>query len=436
MSSISPGLSISNTGRALPGSTKRGRGETADTTASATKRSKGSVLALLSAVAATSSTTVSSVAETKAAEIIQRAYRGHHARKVVANKWIEKQIIGDITSDNASRLFMEIAEGYRRPCHLKEVIMALIAAREKVDVKDNYGRTSLHMATYFGNTRAVKLLLKEGSNVDIEDDGGCTALHFAAYFGYTDIANLLIKAGAIVNIANSRGMTPLHEAVKKGELETTKFLLESGADINLKDSWGCTTLHHAVIDGHTAIVKMLLKAGSKVVIKDLVGWTSPDLAVKKERKEIGAMLRLIIYSGKPTLWETKTYLKEKLRGENYCCPITKGLLNQAVLCEDGHIYELASINNWLKENKTSPMTRAPIKVGIGLSLKGFIMEIKQESSETIQRVYRGHLARKGSTFSKKVSNKIKREASGEASCPTAGILQGPYRETTKMKLKR
>jgi hypothetical protein len=43
------------------------------------------------------------------------------------------------------------------------------------------------------------------------------------------------------------------------------------------------------------------------------------------------------------------------------CPITRCAISTPVLClQDGQTYEKQAILQWLRRNKTSPMTRAPI----------------------------------------------------------------------------
>ena len=47
-------------------------------------------------------------------------------------------------------------------------------------------------------------------------------------------------------------------------------------------------------------------------------------------------------------------------GNFFTCPITKEIIIDAVLADDGHMYERKSLEEWLVNNRTSPMTREPI----------------------------------------------------------------------------
>ena len=46
---------------------------------------------------------------------------------------------------------------------------------------------------------------------------------------------------------------------------------------------------------------------------------------------------------------------------DYCCPITGLIMRDPVLAPDGHVYERASIMEWLQMNLTSPVTGEPLQ---------------------------------------------------------------------------
>lgn len=51
---------------------------------------------------------------------------------------------------------------------------------------------------------------------------------------------------------------------------------------------------------------------------------------------------------------------------NLACPITLAPFQNPVYCSDGYTYEEEAINDWIRTNGTSPMTRQPISI-IGLN---------------------------------------------------------------------
>jgi hypothetical protein len=46
--------------------------------------------------------------------------------------------------------------------------------------------------------------------------------------------------------------------------------------------------------------------------------------------------------------------------KDWLCPITLDLMTDPVIAPDGHTYERSAIENWLKINKTSPVTNLPL----------------------------------------------------------------------------
>ena len=49
----------------------------------------------------------------------------------------------------------------------------------------------------------------------------------------------------------------------------------------------------------------------------------------------------------------------KIRDE-FICPITYELMREPVVASDGHTYEKAAIEKWLKQHQISPRTQEPI----------------------------------------------------------------------------
>ena len=67
-------------------------------------------------------------------------------------------------------------------------------------VRDNDGRTALHVAASVGKTKVVKWLLqRKHININAKDyESGYTALHRSLYYGRIDTATTLLQAGIII----------------------------------------------------------------------------------------------------------------------------------------------------------------------------------------------------------------------------------------------
>jgi ankyrin repeat protein len=86
-------------------------------------------------------------------------------------------------------------------------------------------------AAAVGDVAMLKELLVAGgltSAINETDDN--SVLSAAAFFGQTHAVRFLLKAGFCVNALDDKGMTPLMNAVLNGKVETVKLLLDEGAD--------------------------------------------------------------------------------------------------------------------------------------------------------------------------------------------------------------
>jgi len=69
----------------------------------------------------------------------------------------------------------------------------------------------LHYAVH-ARPEMVALLIRSGAKVNVKDDGGKTPLHLAALSGYVGVVKLLVEAGAELNATDKFGHTPLFDA--------------------------------------------------------------------------------------------------------------------------------------------------------------------------------------------------------------------------------
>ena len=200
----------------------------------------------------------------------------------------------------------EIAD-YRAPFravvhHDNTVLRRYIDMGKPVDVRDDHGRTALHVATFFGNHDAMRLLAAAGAdpnalesdfydmltiaavandletlnlalelgnrvdNVTSRYDG--TALIAAAHLGHVEIVQALISAGAPLDHINNLHWTAVIEAIVLGNggarhSATLKALVDAGANVNIADREGKRPLQMARERGYEEMIRILEKAGAK-----------------------------------------------------------------------------------------------------------------------------------------------------------------------------
>ena len=142
----------------------------------------------------------------------------------------------------------------------------------------------IHLASDRNDVKLASLLLSHGADVELRDEYGRSSLHRVAVIGHSgDIVKVLLENRVDINARNNRGETALLTAVRRcppGEPENYKSLITQllgwGASVNQSDKSGSTALHLAASRGALEIACQLLEAGANVNAPDQDGVTPAD----------------------------------------------------------------------------------------------------------------------------------------------------------------
>jgi ankyrin repeat protein len=141
--------------------------------------------------------------------------------------------------------------------------------------------------------RMAELLADDPGLVSAWTADGFTPLHLAAFFRQPEAARLLVEHGALVDVVarnDELRVTPLQSAVAARQEETAALLLERGADPNAQQRGGFTALHAAAQHGDEPIVRMLLSHGANRSLAADDGRTAAEFAREGGHADLAALL--------------------------------------------------------------------------------------------------------------------------------------------------
>jgi len=117
--------------------------------------------------------------------------------------------------------------------HVSVVEGLLSACSADPNITSDEGHAPLHWAARNGHAATVRALLAAGAEINKETRAGLTALHVAARYGQTEaVKELLRTSDCKLDAMDKLGETPLHKAVTRGHEEVVQVLLFHGAVID------------------------------------------------------------------------------------------------------------------------------------------------------------------------------------------------------------
>lgn len=151
---------------------------------------------------------------------------------------IVKLLLFDGSNANA------VEKDKKTPLHLAataghaQIVSTLLTAKAKIAAKDMDGCTALHYAARNGHVHVAAALLTSGRSkkVDERNVWRRTPLHLAAEHGQELVVELLLETHAKINAVDNNKDTPLHWACRSGHLGTVQRLLNwtHGEKVNLQ----------------------------------------------------------------------------------------------------------------------------------------------------------------------------------------------------------
>lgn len=108
----------------------------------------------------------------------------------------------------------------------------ITSVHQLINFQDEYGTSSLMLASQYGDVATLRLLLERRAEVNLTMRDGSDALMMAARDGRAFTCSVLIDAKAQVTAARSDGRSALTIAATYGHTDTVRLLVERNADVN------------------------------------------------------------------------------------------------------------------------------------------------------------------------------------------------------------
>jgi ankyrin repeat protein len=251
------------------------------------------------------------------------------------------------------------------PYDYQTVVQLLLANKAEVNAKDNWGRTPLQLAMFWGHKTVAELLrrhggkrymsglcrswwwnhvghyveeqftslrkkvfkLKKSARPDIAErklaqpsaapkrgsvqSPAVSKIHWAALEGRIEEVKTLLKADPdLVFSRDEKGRTPLHNAAYNGHKSVVELLLASNAEVNAKDDKGTTPLRLAGSRGHQDLVELFTRY-AKVIGHESSGVASSEVASSKGHKDVHDLVEKKVEMDESMKPVTRRMLKEQ-----------------------------------------------------------------------------------------------------------------------------
>ena len=199
--------------------------------------------------------------------------------------------LSEIKNDNCATI-LYVASLYGH----SSVVSILLNNGADPNIFINNGRTPLMAASGNGHGDVVELFLGNSVPVNNQSIDGMTAIYVASQNGHSSVVLTLLNNGADPNITTNDGWTPLMIASHRGYGDVVELLLEQNVPVNTQSTSGITAIYVASQNGHSSVVSTLLNNGANPNIDKIDGRT--PLMIASENGH-GDIVELLIYKNVP-----------------------------------------------------------------------------------------------------------------------------------------
>jgi ankyrin repeat protein len=175
-------------------------------------------------------------------------------------------------------------------------IAKLLNAGEYAGMRDNPGRTALHVATYRKHHDAMRVLAAATGDPNVLDDDRYDIVTIAAVANDVGTLRVALAIGySPRSVTGPDDSTALIAAAQLGNEAAVRTLIGAGAPLDRVNKLGYTALIGSIVVGsgdrkHVATLKTLIAGGANVNLADRTGTTPLALARARDYREMIALL--------------------------------------------------------------------------------------------------------------------------------------------------
>ena len=290
-------------------------------------------------------------------------YTAKTGNKDMMDILIEKGVDYKVRNKQGANAIIAASQGTRRKTNDLNVFEYLESKGIEPNIITEEGVTPLHaLAARSKDAEIIKYFVNKGVDVNQADSHGNTALLNAASRNDLQIVKLVAAKTKEVNHKNKKGATALANAVRGNSIEVVEYLINAGADVKLKDAEG-NTLGYYLINSYRGQNKkdfdsklsLLKKQGFDPARSQAKGNSLLHLAVDKNELSLVEKVLAMNIDVNKTNDEGTTALQiaamKATDAEILRLLVSKGANKKVKTDFDESVYDLASENEVLKENK-------------------------------------------------------------------------------------
>lgn len=175
-----------------------------------------------------------------------------------------------------------------------------LAGGADVNARDPFGRTAVHIATFFRQHDVLRALAHAGANLALLENDRYDAVTIAAVANDDATLQVLLALGASAKLTTSRyDGTALIAAAHLGHVGVVKQLIAAGAPLDHVNNLHWTAVIESIVLGdggtrHQQVLQALLSAGASTRLTDREGNTPLTLA---KSRGYGAMVSMLEKAG-------------------------------------------------------------------------------------------------------------------------------------------